>query len=97
MLATATLATAGTITTGVLTSIGNVATPNQMINSISKNPNRWKIVGEVQEAANGRKYRRATSYYRNYINKWTGARSGSHIIVRNGRILHELHYHPWIV
>ena len=97
MLTTATLATAGTIATGVLTSIGNVATPDQMINSISKNPNRWKIVKEAQEAATGRKYRRATSYYRNYINKWTGARSGSHIIVRNGKILHELHYHPWIV
>ena len=97
MLATATIATAGTIASSVLTSIGNVSKPDQMINSISKNPNRWKLVKEVKEAATGRKYRGGTSYYRNYINKWTGAKSGSHIIIRNGKILHKLHYHMWIV
>ena len=97
MLTTATLATAGTIATGVLTSIGNAATPNQMIDSISKHPNRWKQVNEAKDAATGRKYKGATSYYRNYINKWTGSRSGSHIIVRDGKILHKLHYHSWIV
>ena len=42
MLATAAIATARTIATGVLTSIGNDATPEQMINSISKNPNHGK-------------------------------------------------------
>ena len=97
MLATAAIATAGTIATGVLTSVGSAATPDQMINSISKNPNRWKQVKEIKEAATGRRYRGATSYYRNYINKWTGSKSGSHIIVRNGKILHKLHYHPWMI
>ena len=96
MIATAAIATAGTIALSVLTSIGNMAKPDQMINSISKNPNRWKQVKEVKEAATGRKYRGGTSYYRNYINKWTGAKAGSHIIIRNGEILHKLHYHLWI-
>ena len=97
MIAISAIATAGTIATGVLTSIGNAATPNQMIDSISKHPNRWKQVKEIKEAATGRKYRGATSYYRNYINKWTGSKSGSHIIIRDGKILHKLHYHSWMV
>ncbi len=40
MLNIAALATAGTLATSVLTSIGNAAAPNQMLNNFQRNPNR---------------------------------------------------------
>ena len=61
MITIATLATAGTIATGVLTSIGNAATPNQMMNSFQNNPNRWKTVKELVEPGKG-KYKGGNLY-----------------------------------
>lgn len=62
MLTTASLATAGTLATGILTSIGNVATPNQMMYSFQNNPNRWKTVKELIEPGRG-KYKGGVSTY----------------------------------
>lgn len=95
MLTTAAIATAGTIATGVLTSVGNAATPNQMMNSLQSHPNRWKTVKELVEPARGG-YRGGTSTYTNYINKWTGSKLGTHKIIRAGRFIHGPHFHPWI-
>ena len=44
MLATAAVATIGTVTCGVLGSIGSMSTKSQLFNSIQKNSNRWNIV-----------------------------------------------------
>ena len=95
MLTTATIATAGTIATGVLTSIGNVVTPNQMMNSFQNNPNRWKIVKNLIEPGRG-KYKGGTSTYSNYINKWTGAKLGIHKIINGEIFVHGPHFHYWI-
>ena len=94
MLATAAIATAGTIATGVLTSVGNAATPNQMMNSFNKHPNRWKTVKELVEPGRGAK-KGGISTYSNYINKWTGSKMGIHKIIRGGRFIHGPHFHPW--
>ena len=94
MLATAAIATAGTIATGVLTSVGNAATPNQMMNSFNKHPNRWKTVKELVEP--GRDANKGgISTYSNYINKWNGSKLGIHKIIRGGRFIHGPHFHPW--
>ena len=94
MLATAAVATAGTIATGVLTSIGNAATPNQMMNSFQNHPNRWKTVKELVEPGRGTN-KGGISTYSNYINKWTGSKYGVHKIVRGGKYIHGPHFHPW--
>ena len=95
MLTTAALATAGTIATGVLTSIGSAATHNQMMNSFNKHPNRWKAVKELVEPAKGR-YKGGISTYSNYINKWNGSKLGIHKIIKGGRFIHGPHFHKWI-
>ena len=97
LLATAAVATLGTLSCGVLSTVGQASAPNQMVNSISKHPNRWKQVDQLIETATGGKYKGGTSYYTNYINRWTGVRAGTHKIVKGGRIIHKLHYHPWFV
>ena len=94
MLATAAIATAGTIATGVLTSVGNAATPNQMMNSFNKHPNRWKTVKELVEPGRGAN-KGGISTYSNYINKWNGSKLGIHKIIRGGRFIHGPHFHPW--
>ncbi len=94
MLATAAIATAGTIATGVLSSVGNAATPNQMMNSFNKHPNRWKTVKELIEPGRGAN-KGGISTYSNYINKWTGSKLGIHKIIRSGRFIHGPHFHPW--
>ena len=95
MIATAALATAGTITTGILTSIGNAATPNQMMNSFQNNPNRWKTVKNLIEPGR-KKYKGGISIYSNYINKWTGSKLGIHKIIKGGKVVHGPHFHYWI-
>ena len=95
MLATATIATAGTIATGVLTSVGNAATPSQMLRNFNKNPNRWKTVKELIEPGRT-SHKGGISTYSNYINKWTGSKLGIHKIVRDGRFIHGPHFHSWI-
>ena len=94
MLATAAIATAGTIATSVLTSVGNAATPNQMMNSFNKHPNRWKTVKELVELGRGAN-KAGISTYSNYIKKWTGSKMGIHKIIRGGRFIHGPHFHPW--
>ena len=94
MLATAAIATAGTVATGILTSVGNAATPNQMMNSFNKHPNRWKTVKELVEPGRGAN-KGGISTYTNYINKWTGSKLGIHKIIRGGRFIHGPHFHPW--
>ena len=94
MLATAAIATAGTIATGVLTSVGKAATPNQMMNSFNKHPNRWKTVKELVEPGRGAN-KGGISTYSNYINKWNGSKLGIHKIIRGGRFIHGPHFHPW--
>ncbi len=94
MLSTAAIATAGTIATGVLTSVGNAATPNQMMNSFNKYPNKWKTVKELIEPGRGTN-KGGISTYSNYINKWTGSKLGTHKIIRGGRFIHGPHFHPW--
>ena len=71
MLTTTVLATAGTITSGVLSSIGNATTYSQMMTSFQNNPSRWKVVKELIESSNT--YKGGISTYSNYINKWTGS------------------------
>ena len=95
MLATATIATAGTIATGVLTSVGNAAKPSQMLRNFNKNPNRWKTVKELIEPGRT-SHKGGISTYSNYINKWTGSKLGIHKIVRDGRFIHGPHFHSWI-
>ena len=72
MLTTTVLATAGTITSGVLSSIGNATTYSQMMTSFKNNPNRWKVVNELIESS--KTYKGEISTYSNYINKWTGSK-----------------------
>ena len=95
MLATAAIAAIGTIVCGVLSSIANAATPNQMMNSFRNNPNRWKIVKELVEPSRGGN-KGGVSTYTNYINKWTGAKLGIHKILRGLKFIHGPHFHPWI-
>ena len=95
MITIAALATAGTMATGVLTSIGNAVTPNQMMNSFQNNPNRWKTVKELIEQSRGGN-KGGISTYSNYINKWTGSKLGIHKIIRGGKFIHGPHFHPWI-
>ena len=59
--------TVGTIASSVLTTIGNLAKPNQMMNSLQKHPNRLKTVKELPEPGRGR-YKGGISTYSNYIN-----------------------------
>ena len=96
MLTTAAVATIGTVTCGVLGSIGSMSTKSQMFNSIQNNPNRWNIVGQKIGSATGKSYRGGTSTYTNYINKWTGAKAGTHEIIRDGIRLHY-HFHLWFI
>ena len=95
MITIAALATAGTIATGVLTSIGNATTPNQMMNSFQNNPNRWKTVKELIEPGKG-KYKGGTSTYSNHIHKWTGSKLGIHKIIKGVKFIHGPHFHPWL-
>ena len=69
LITTAALATLGTISCGVLGSIGNMSTPNQMMNSWRNHPNRWNAVKQKIEEAVGRKYAGGTSTYTNYVNR----------------------------
>ena len=78
LLTTATIATIGTISCNVLSSIGKMSTPKQMTNSFTNHPNRWKVLKEQISDATGRKYRGGTSIYSNNINRWTGARASFH-------------------
>ena len=94
MLTTAAIATAGTIATGVLTSVGNAAIPNQMMNSLQTHQNRWKTVKKLVELGRGAN-KAGISTYSNYINKWTGSKMGIHKIIRGGRFIHGLNFHPW--
>ena len=93
LLFSAVIATAGTVSCTVLSTIGNATTPNQMMNSLKNHPKRWKETGKIPEPATGRKYRGAESFRTKYINRWTGARGETHIIIRDGKILHGPHYH----
>ena len=96
LLITAAFATIGTISCGVLSSIGNMSSPNAMINSLKNHPSRWKIIKQNISNATGRKFRGGISKYTNYINRWTGSRLGTHEIIRNGIFIHGPHIHPWI-
>lgn len=93
LLFSAVIATAGTVSCTVLSTIGNATTPNQMMDSLKNHPKRWKETGKIPEPATGRKYRGAESFRTKYINRWTGARGETHIIIRDGKILHGPHYH----
>ena len=95
MLTIAALATTGTIATSALTSIGNAATPNQMMNSFNKHPKIWKILKELVEPGRG-KNKGGISTYSNYINTWTGSKLGIHKIIRGGKFIHGPHFHMWI-
>ena len=95
MLATATIATVGTISCGVLGYLGKMATPSQMINSFNNNPNNWKLVKQIIEPARG-KFKGGVSTYSNYINRWTGSKLGIHQILKGARFLHGPHFHWWI-
>ena len=46
--------------------------------------------------ATGKKYRGGISTYSNHVNRWTGARLGTHNIMRNGIFIHGPHIHTWI-
>ena len=96
LLTTAAFATIGTISCGVLSSIGNLSSQSTMMKSLNNHPKRWKIVKQQIETATGKRYRGGISKYTNYINRWTGARLGTHEIVRNGFLIHGPHFHPWI-
>lgn len=100
LLTTAAIATIGTITCGILSSIGNLTTAaksvQQTLNSIENHPQRWKITKQLVEAAKGKKYSGGISTYANYINKWTGGKAGIHKIVDQlGKIVHY-HFHTLI-
>ena len=96
LLTTATIATIGTISCNVLSSIGKMSTPKQMTNSFTNHPNRWKVLKEQISDATGRKYRGGTSIYSNNINRWTGARASFHRIIRDGVFIHGPHFHELI-
>ena len=96
MLTTAAIATLGTISCGVLSSIGNMSSPSAMMNSVKNHPSRWKIIKQNISNATGRKFKGGISKYTNYINRWTGSRLGTHEIIRNGIFIHGPHIHPWI-
>ena len=95
MLATAAIATLGTIFCGVLGSIGSMSTESQMFNSYSQHPNRWKSLKQIIEPGRG-KHKGGISTYENLINKWTGSKLGIHKIIRAGRFIHGPHIHPLI-
>ena len=96
MLTFATLATIGTISCGVLSVIGKMSSPQQMMNSLQKNPNIWKLVKNLIEPGRGGN-KGGVSTYSNYINKWTGSKLGIHQIIRGGKYIHGPHFHPWIL
>ncbi|MBQ6783402.1 MAG: RHS repeat-associated core domain-containing protein, partial [Acholeplasmatales bacterium] len=96
MITISALATIGTISYGVLTSIGKCMTPEQLLNSYENQPNRWKLLKELVEPGIG-KHKGGISTYSNYINKWTGSKMGIHKIIRAGRYIHGPHFHPWIL
>ena len=96
MLTFATLATIGTISCGVLSVIGKMSAPQQMMNSFQKNPNIWKLVKNLIEPGRGGN-KGGVSTYSNYINKWTGSKLGIHQIIRGGKYIHGPHFHPWIL
>ena len=100
LLTTAAIATIGTITCGILSSIGSLTTAaknvQQTLHSIENHPKRWKITKQLIEAAKGKKYSGGISTYANYINKWTGGKAGIHKIVDQlGKIVHY-HFHTLI-
>ena len=96
MLTTAVIATIGTISCGVLSSIGSMSSPNTMMSSLKNHPGRWKIVKQNISEATGRKFRGGISKYTNYVNRWTNARLGTHEIIKNGIFVHGPHIHYWI-
>jgi len=95
MITVAALATMGTVSCSVLSGIGQMSSPQQMLNSFKNNPNRWKAVKNLIEPSRG-KYKGGVSTYSNYINKWTGSKLGIHRIVKGGKYVHGPHIHPWI-
>ena len=96
MLTTAVIATIGTISCGVLSSIGSMSSPNTMMSSLKNHLGRWKIVKQNISEATGRKFRGGISKYTNYVNRWTNARLGTHEIIKNGIFVHGPHIHYWI-
>ncbi len=96
MIATAAIATIGTISCGILSSIGTMSSQSKMLNSLRNHPRRWKIVKQNITKAIGKRYKGGISKYTNYINRWTGSRLGTHEILRNGTFIHGPHFHPWI-
>lgn len=95
MLTTAAIATIGTISCGVMSSIGNVSKPQQMMKSLQKHPNRWKTVKQSVSPAS-KKYKGGISTYANHVNRWTGSKLGTHNIIRDGVYIHGPHIHTWI-
>ena len=95
MLTTAAIATIGTISCGVMSSIGNVSKPQQMMKSLQKHPNRWKTVKRSVSPAS-KKYKGGISTYANHVNRWTGSKLGTHNIIRDGVYIHGPHIHTWI-
>ena len=96
MLTVSALATIGTVSCGMLMSIGKLSTPQQMMRSLSKHPNNWKIVKQNITPAIGKNYRGGISNYSNYMNRWTGGKLGIHYIIKNGVYVHGPHFHPWM-
>ncbi|MBO4988688.1 MAG: RHS repeat-associated core domain-containing protein, partial [Clostridia bacterium] len=96
MLTTAAIATIGTISCGVLGSIGSMSSETAKMSSLRNHPGRWKIIKQKISNATGRKYKGGISKYINYINRWTGSHLGIHEIIRNGIFIHGPHIHPWI-
>ena len=94
MITVAALATMGTVSCSVLSGIGQMSSPQQMLNSFKNNPNRWKVVKNLIEPS--RRYKGGISTYSNYINKWTGSKLGIHNIIKGGKYVHGPHFHPWI-
>ena len=67
MLTMAILATIGTISCVVLSSIGNLSSAVAKMNSLQKHPGRWKMVKQIISKATGRKFKGGISKYTNYV------------------------------
>ena len=96
MLITAAFATVGTISCGVLSSVGYMSSLPARMNSLKNHPGRWKIVKQNISKATKKKWKGGISKYTNYVKRWTNARLGTHEIIRNGIFIHGPHIHPWI-
>ena len=57
MIATAAIATIGTISCGILSSIGTMSSQSKMLNSLRNHPRRWKIVKQNITKAIGKRYK----------------------------------------